>query len=161
MRKVGTRELKQHTGEIVESVRKGERVLLTLRGEPVAIISPIDREVVEEAVSSEAERAERESLGWLAMSEGAFEFWENEEDEVWDAGAVDEAVLALLHLNAFAEKVGDMKVWRAWKGMPWEATDRLYEKDLISDPKSKAKSVVLTEEGRRAAEEAFERLFAP
>lgn len=75
--------------------------------------------------------------------------------------AVDEAVLALLHLNAFAEKVGDMKVWRAWKGMPWEATDRLYEKDLISDPKSKAKSVALTEEGRRAAEEAFERLFAP
>ncbi|MBA3491113.1 MAG: type II toxin-antitoxin system prevent-host-death family antitoxin [Rubrobacteraceae bacterium] len=87
MRKVGTRELKQHTGEIVESVRKGERVLLTLRGEPVAIISPIDRAVVEEAVSSEAERAERESLGWLAMSEGAFEFWENEEDEVWDAVA--------------------------------------------------------------------------
>ncbi|CAN5758989.1 hypothetical protein BH20ACT12_BH20ACT12_01460 [soil metagenome] len=76
-------------------------------------------------------------------------------------GAVDEAVLALLWANAFAEKVGDMKVWRAWKGMPWEATDRLYEKNLISDPKSKAKSVVLTEEGRRAAEVAFERLFAP
>ena len=78
-----------------------------------------------------------------------------------EPGAVDEAVLALLWTNAFAEKVGDMKLWRAWKGMPWEATDRLYEKDLISDPKSKAKSVVLTEEGRRAAEEAFERLFAP
>jgi hypothetical protein len=77
-----------------------------------------------------------------------------------DEDKMDEAVLALLWANAFAEKVGDMKVWRAWKGMPWEATDRLYEKDLISDPKSKAKSVALTEEGRRAAEEAFERLFA-
>jgi len=44
--------------------------------------------------------------------------------------------------------------------MPWEATDRLYEKGLIGDPKSKAKSVVLTEEGRHAAEEAFRRLFA-
>lgn len=87
VRKVGTRELKQHTGEIVESVRAGERVLLTLRGEPVAVISPIDREAVEEALSSEAERAERESLGWLAISEGAFEFWENEEDEIWDAVA--------------------------------------------------------------------------
>ena len=43
MRKVGTRELKQHTGEIIESVRMGERVILTLRGEPVAVISPIDR----------------------------------------------------------------------------------------------------------------------
>lgn len=73
---------------------------------------------------------------------------------------VDEAVLALLWMNSFAERAGDIEVWRAWKGMPWEATDRLYEKDLISDPKSKAKSVVLTAEGRRAAEEAFERLFA-
>ncbi len=84
MRKVGTRELKQHTGEIIEKVRMGERVILTLRGEPVAVISPIDREVVEEAVISEAERAERESLGWLAAGEGAFSFWENEEDEIWD-----------------------------------------------------------------------------
>ncbi len=30
--------------------------------------------------------------------------------------------------------------------------DRLYERGLISDPKSKAKSVVLTEPGRRAAD---------
>ncbi len=44
--------------------------------------------------------------------------------------------------------------------MPWEATDRLYEKGLIGDPKSKAKSVVLTEEGKRAAEEAFRKMFA-
>ncbi len=78
----------------------------------------------------------------------------------YDTDKVDEAVLALLWMNAFAEKVGDQKVWRAWKGVPWEATDRLYEKGLISDPKSKAKSVVLTEEGRRAAEDAFRRLFA-
>ena len=89
MRKVGTRELKQHTGEIIDSVRMGERILLTLRGEPVAVISPIDREAVEEAMSSEAERAERESLGWLAASSSAFTFWENEEDEVWDEVAED------------------------------------------------------------------------
>lgn len=89
MRRVGTRELKQHTGEIIESVRMGERVMLTLRGEPVAVISPIDREALEDAIDSEAERAERESLGWLAMSEGAFAFWENEEDGVWDEVARD------------------------------------------------------------------------
>jgi hypothetical protein len=59
-------------------------VILTLRGERVAVISPIDRGTVEGAVRSEAERAERESLGWLAVSEGAFSFWENEEDGVWD-----------------------------------------------------------------------------
>ncbi len=78
----------------------------------------------------------------------------------YDKEKMDEAVLALLWTNAFGEAVGDMRVWRAWKGMPWEATDRLYEKGLIADPKSKAKSVVLTEEGRRAAEDAFRRLFA-
>jgi prevent-host-death family protein len=81
---VGARELKQHTGEIVERVRNGERVLLTLRGEPVAVISPVDRRVIEEAVEAEAERAEQESLGWLAASEGSFSFWDNAEDEIWD-----------------------------------------------------------------------------
>jgi hypothetical protein len=49
---------------------------------------------------------------------------------------------------------------RAWKTFDWDAMDRLHEKDLISDPKSKAKSVVLTEESRQAAEEAFRRVFA-
>ncbi len=70
---------------------------------------------------------------------------------------LDETVLALLHLNVWEE--GEWGA-RAWKGMPWEATDRLHEKGLIADPKSKAKSVVLTEEGRRVAEEVFRRLLA-
>ncbi len=78
----------------------------------------------------------------------------------YDEDKVDEAVLALLWMNAFAERAGGIEAWRAWKGMPWEATDRLYEKGLIADPKSKAKSVVFTEEGRQAAERAFRRLFA-
>ena len=82
--RVGARELKQHTGEIIERVRMGERVLITHRGEAVAIISPIDRQAVEEALVSEAKRAEQETLGWLAASESAFSFWENEDDAVWD-----------------------------------------------------------------------------
>ena len=87
MYSVGTRELKQHTGEIVERVRNGERVILTLRGEPVAVISPLDRSAIEEAIEIDARRAERESLGWLAASESSFSFWGNEEDEVWDEEA--------------------------------------------------------------------------
>lgn len=82
--RVGARELKQHTGEIVERVRNGERVIVTLRGEPVAVISPVDRHAIEEAVESEARRAERESLGWLAANESSFSFWDNSEDKVWD-----------------------------------------------------------------------------
>lgn len=84
MYSVGSRELKQHTGEIIERVRSGERVLLTMRGEPVAVISPVDRGAIEKAVQSEAEKAEKESLGWLAASQEAFSFWDNPEDEVWD-----------------------------------------------------------------------------
>ena len=84
---MGARELKQHTGEIVERVRGGERILLTLRGEPVAVISPVDRQAIAEAVEIEAGRAERESLGWLAASESSFLFWENAEDGVWDEAA--------------------------------------------------------------------------
>lgn len=78
----------------------------------------------------------------------------------YDEDKMDEAVLTLLWMSAFAEKVGNTKAWRAWKGILWEATDRLYEGGLTSDPKSKAKSVALTEEGRRTAQDAFERLFA-
>lgn len=84
MYSVGTRELKQHTGEIVERVRRGERVLLTLRGEPVAVIFPVERRAIEEAIETEAEKADKESLGWLATSDSSFSFWDNAEDEVWD-----------------------------------------------------------------------------
>jgi hypothetical protein len=74
----------------------------------------------------------------------------------YDPDKVDEAVLALLYLtlhesNAFGG--------RAWKRHDWAALDRLHEKGLISDPRSKAKSVVLDAEGIRAAEKAFGRLF--
>lgn len=77
-------------------------------------------------------------------------------EEAFRLKEIDEAVLALLHLNSFDER-GQT---RAWKTFDWDALDRLHEKDLIGDPKSKAKSVSFTEEGRRAAEEVFRRRFA-
>jgi len=40
------------------------------------------------------------------------------------------------------------------------AMDRLHAKGYISDPKSKAKSVVLSEEGERLSRKLFERHFA-
>ncbi len=72
---------------------------------------------------------------------------------------IDEAVLALLHLTSFTEGPKQLKVTRAWKGHDWEAMNRLYDKGFISNPKNSAKSVVLTEEGKRRAEELFQRLF--
>jgi Domain of unknown function (DUF6429) len=73
----------------------------------------------------------------------------------YDATKLDEVVLALLHFNAHT----DHGVTRAWKGFDWDSLDRLHARGFISDPKSKAKSVVLTEEGARVAEELFRRHF--
>ena len=72
-----------------------------------------------------------------------------------DRNRVDEAVLGLLHLVSF-ESTG---VTRAWKGHDWDALNRLHESGLISDPRRKAKSVVLTEAGRLKAKQACEKLF--
>jgi hypothetical protein len=69
---------------------------------------------------------------------------------------VDEMVLALLYLTSFPER-GSV---RAWKSHDWNALDRLHEKGLISDPKSKAKSILLSEEGTRKSEELFRKYCA-
>lgn len=73
----------------------------------------------------------------------------------YDSEKVDDAVLALLYLTMHGDEYGA----RAWKGHDWAALDRLYEKDLIGDPKSKAKSVALTEEGKTRSAELFRKMF--
>jgi hypothetical protein len=73
-----------------------------------------------------------------------------------DTDKLDEIVLALLWLNSFSDKYGT----RAWKSFDWDTMDRLCEKGYISNPKSKAKSVVLFEEGIELAKALFEKHFA-
>ena len=68
----------------------------------------------------------------------------------YDTDKVDEMVLALLCLTMFPEAGGT----RAWKGHAWEALDRLHAKGSISDPKSKAKSVWMSDEGVQRARES-------
>jgi hypothetical protein len=74
----------------------------------------------------------------------------------YDRDKVEEMVLALLWLTAHRDRFGE----RAWKSHDWDALDRLHEKGYISDPKSKAKSVALTDEGIERARALFERHFA-
>ncbi|WP_269507039.1 DUF6429 family protein [Burkholderia sp. IMCC1007] len=69
-----------------------------------------------------------------------------------DLQAIDDAVLALLYLTLHDGN-------RAWKSFDWHALNRLHERGLIGDPVNKAKSVVLTDEGLRASERLFARLF--
>lgn len=76
----------------------------------------------------------------------------------YDTDKIDEDVLALLYLTAFREKKDSP--WRTWKGHDWEVMNRLCEKGLISDPKSRAKAVTLTEEGYAKAKSLFEARYA-
>jgi hypothetical protein len=68
---------------------------------------------------------------------------------------VDEMTLALMYLVFHGDKWGT----RAWKGFDWDTLDRLYEKGLIGDPKGKAKSVPVTEEGVALCEKFFWKHF--
>jgi hypothetical protein len=73
----------------------------------------------------------------------------------YDRDRVDEITLALLWLTSFKDPVGV----RAWKGQDWDTMERLHAKGFISDPKSKAKSVVLSDEGERYSRELFAKHF--
>ena len=73
----------------------------------------------------------------------------------YDENKVDEMVLALLYLTSFDQKIAI----RAWKSHDWDALNRLYEKGYISDPKSKSKSIVFSEEGFKLSEELFKKYF--
>jgi hypothetical protein len=56
----------------------------------------------------------------------------------YDKDKVDEMVLALLNLTVF----DNQSELRAWKGLDSDTLDWLHQKGYISDPKSKAKSLV-------------------
>ncbi len=73
-----------------------------------------------------------------------------------DCDKVDECTLSLLYLVTSQDKYGS----RAWKSFGWATMDRLHEKGYISDPKSKAKSVAVSEEAVSRARELFEQFFA-
>ncbi|WP_308076733.1 DUF6429 family protein [Paraburkholderia megapolitana] len=67
-----------------------------------------------------------------------------------DTASIDTAVLTLLYLTEHEHK-------RAWRGCDWGALDQLYERDLITDPRNKARSAILTEDGWREAERLYKR----
>ena len=70
-----------------------------------------------------------------------------------DNDRIDEAALAVLYLTLHEGN-------RVWKSFDWDTMDRLHRKGYISDPKSKAKSVAMSEEGLARAKEMFGLFFA-
>lgn len=73
----------------------------------------------------------------------------------YDALSLYLYAIALLYLVTWPESYGV----RAWKSFDCDTMSRLHEKGWISDPKSKAKSVAMTEEGYRKSQEIFRQLF--
>jgi hypothetical protein len=71
----------------------------------------------------------------------------------YDTDKIDDMVLALLRLTLHEDD-------RAWNGHDWDAMDRLFQKGYIYDPRGKAKSVVLTEEGLKRSEQLFKHHFS-
>ena len=74
----------------------------------------------------------------------------------FDKDKVDTMTLALIFLVTTKDKYG----YRAWKGFDWNTMDRLYEKGHISNPKGKAKSIALTEDGAKLSAQLFKEYFA-
>jgi hypothetical protein len=75
----------------------------------------------------------------------------------YDTEKIDDAVLALLILTVHQE---DEYGARTWKGHDWETLNRLHERGFISDPVSKAKSVVVTPQGLTRGRELLAKLFS-
>jgi hypothetical protein len=73
----------------------------------------------------------------------------------YDKEKVDEMVLALMWLVLH----GGRPEVRAWKGFDWHTLERLHAQGLITDPKSKAKSVALSDTAVELSERLFEKHF--
>lgn len=69
---------------------------------------------------------------------------------------VDETALALMHLTTFTEHHGPS---RTWKSLDWDILARMFERGWISDPQTKARSVVVFDEAVRISKELFEKQF--
>lgn len=81
MKVITAKQLKNRTGEALRYVAKGERVLVTRRGKPLAIISPSDREKTLQAMELRPfNQAWSEIEETLNRSEPFFRDWKEATD---------------------------------------------------------------------------------
>jgi hypothetical protein len=66
----------------------------------------------------------------------------------FDQDRAGDLVLALMQLTLHEE-------FRAWKSYDWDIMNHLHERGFITDPRSKAKSVGLTDKGLARSREMF------
>jgi prevent-host-death family protein len=81
MKPMTARELKNSTGEVVRSLRRGESILLTFRGKPLGTIVPIGADDREPNRVRPYEEAWKEIETQLKRSKPRFASWKDAEDE--------------------------------------------------------------------------------
>jgi len=69
LKTVGSRELKNRLGSYLKRVRRGERLIVTDRGEPVAQLTPVDAEPLVKKTLDEF-HAELAARGLLRLATG-------------------------------------------------------------------------------------------
>ena len=69
-----------------------------------------------------------------------------------DPAKIEEVVLALLGAS-------EVDNGRAWKGYDFDVMDALHEKGYITNPRSRSKSIQLTEDGLALARKLADRYF--
>ena len=74
------------------------------------------------------------------------------DSDPYDQDKICEVALALLSFTLHDYD-------RVWKGLDWDTMDELYERGWIENPRSRNKSVVLTEDGLRLAHEFADKHF--
>jgi prevent-host-death family protein len=57
MKTMTAKDLKNHTGKAMRTVSRGEKVVVTLRGRPFALITPVTSELLEEVPMRPPEEA--------------------------------------------------------------------------------------------------------
>ena len=77
----------------------------------------------------------------------------------YDQRKVDTAILALLWLTSYTDRIDGINKKRAWKGHDFATLDRLYEAGYIENPMGKAKSIAFTVEGAKRSKAIFRLMF--
>lgn len=70
---------------------------------------------------------------------------------------IKELTLLLLYLTSWNEH-GPETILKSWKGYPWNTIDKLCDEGLIYQYSKSNKSVFITEEGIKSAEELKKKL---
>ena len=81
MKPMTARDLKNSTGEVVRTLRRGESILLTFRGKPLGTIVPLLARDQETSLIRPYEEAWAEIEAQLKRSKPRFASWEEAEDE--------------------------------------------------------------------------------